>query len=136
MNIDEFLSALACSTKHAGATQASLARLEEALGLQLPGSYLDLMRRSSGVEGFVAEDRYLMLWPVEQIAELNEGCSVAEFAPGLLLIGSDGAEIGYAFDTRFEPMPVKRVPFVGMSHEEAKTVARTFEGFLDYLKRK
>jgi hypothetical protein len=90
----------------------------------------------NGVEGFMGENRYLLLWPVEQVPELNEAYSVTEFAPGLLLIGSDGAEMGYALATRLQPMPVKAVPFIGLSHKEAKTVAPTFEGFFDYLKAK
>jgi hypothetical protein len=59
----------------------------------VPAAYLDLMSRSNGVEGFVG-DQYLVLWPVEQLQELNDAYATAEFAPGLLLIGSDGGGTG------------------------------------------
>jgi hypothetical protein len=94
------------------------------------------MSRSNGVEGFVREDNYLVLWPVEQLRELNESYAVAKFAPGLFLIGSNGGDTGFALDTRHEPMDVKEVPFVGMSHEEAKTVASSLEDFIDHLRGK
>jgi hypothetical protein len=106
------------------------------VGKALPAAYVELMSLSNGVEGFVTETTYLVLWPVEQIKELNEAYAIAEFAPGLLLIGSDGGDNGFALDIRHEPMDVKEVPFIGMSHAEAKTVGSRFEDFIDYLNGK
>lgn len=136
MSMDEIFSALGSCTMREGASQAAIRKLEQWIGKRLPAAYVELMKRSNGIEGFIAEKSYLVLWPVEQLAELNEAYSTAEFAPGLLLVGSDGAEMGYAFDTRHEPMPIKEVPFIGMSHEEAKPIAETVNGFLEHLKNR
>jgi hypothetical protein len=136
MKKDDILSTFSSSTMREGATQASIDRLELWVGKPLPDAYVRLVSRSNGVEGFLADGNYLVLWPVEQLPELNQAYSVAEFAPGLLLVGSDGAEMGYAIDTRQQPMSVKEVPFVGMSNQAAREVASSFEGFLEYLKHR
>ena len=102
--------------------------------VELPQSYLDLLRTTNGVEGWLSKDAYLLLWPAEQVPDLNDAYSVAEFAPGLLLIGSDGADTGFALDTRRRPMSVQSVPLVGMSLAEAKTAGSDFENFLRQLK--
>lgn len=119
-----------------GATDESISDLERCVGKRLPATYVQLMKHSNGVECFLAEQNYLVLWPAEQLVGLNEAYCVAEFAPGLLLIGSDGADLGYAFDTRREPMPIVEVPLVGISHHAAKDVASNVEDFLGYLRRK
>jgi hypothetical protein len=130
----DHLLGLASSTKRQGASQASIGDLENWVGKSLPPEYVELMRHSNGIEGFLWNKTYLVLWPIEQVKQLNEAYFVAVFAPGLLLIGSDGSGNSYAFDMRHEPMSVKKTPFIGISHEEAKTVASGFEGFLEYLR--
>lgn len=133
MKNDDILSAFAGFTMREGATQAAIADVEQWVGKPLPAAYIELVTRSNGVEGFWGNN-YLLLWPVEQLSELNEAYSVAEFVPGLLLIGSNGGETGYAFDIRHEPMSVKEVPLIGMSHEAARTLASSFKGFAEYLR--
>jgi hypothetical protein len=120
-------------TQRVGATDLEIASLEMWVGRQLPKSYLDLLRRTNGIEGFVSDDAYLILWSSEQVAGLNEAYSVAEFAPGLLLIGTDGSNTGYALDLRRSSSSMKQVPLVGMSLDEAKDVGTDFEDFLRRL---
>jgi hypothetical protein len=134
MKSDDIMSAFASCTMREGATQPSLSDVVQWIGKALPSAYVELMTRSNGVEGFVGENNYFILWPVEQLKVLNEAYAVGEFVPGLLLIGSNGGECGYAFDIRHESMPVKEIPFIGMSHAEAKLVASSFEGFIEYLR--
>lgn len=129
-------AALQHCAKGEGATEASLTAVEEWIGKRLPTAYREFMMRSNGAEGFVTDSTYLVLWPAEQITELNEAYSVSEFAPGLLLIGSDGADVGFAFDMRNEAAVVKEVPFVGMSHEEARTIGEDFNSFVQRLSGK
>lgn len=92
------------------------------------------MNRSNGCEGFVAENNFIVIWPVEEVAELNDGYGVAEFAPGLVLFGSNGGGTGFAFDRRSEGLPVVEVPFTGMSLSEAKSRGSSFEEFLMALR--
>jgi hypothetical protein len=131
-NKDRLLRLIECSM-HEGAAPELLKDLEGWLGKTLPADYTELMGKSNGVEGFVSEDQFLVLWPVENLKHMNELYAINEFAPGLLLIGSDGGDTGFALDTRNDPMDIKAIPFVGMSHAEAKTVGANLGNFIDWL---
>lgn len=133
MTVDELLAALENSVLHEGASLKAISDIERKIGSRLPKLYVDLMVRSNGVEGFLSEENYLILWPLEQLAELNEGYGVAQFAPSLWLFGSNGGDAGYAFDTETEGLPVVEVPFIGVSLEEAKPRGGSFADFLKEL---
>ena len=56
---------------------------------------------------------------------------MAKYAPGLVFFGSNGGGEAFAFDARVgEGMKIRMVPFVGMSLQDAKFIADTFQGFL------
>jgi SMI1 / KNR4 family (SUKH-1) len=111
------------STVDAGppATDAQIALVEGALGGPLPQHYCEFLAHANGCEGVVGVS-YVALWSVDQLAELNDAYSVNEFAPGLLLIGSDGDDTAYALDRRRDDAPVISVPFVGMSIAEVHQI--------------
>ena len=116
-----------------GATEQSLQILSKEIGVQLPHKYIEFMRFSNGAEGAIGPNNYLVIWPVNEIKELNEGYAVDEFAPGLVLFGGDGGGTAYAFDTRFEEMPIVEVPLVGMDISLAKQCGATFKKFLEHV---
>ncbi len=118
-----------------GATEDSIDSLVRKLNILLPKQYVDFMRLSNGAEGGIGNSHYLVIWPVEEIVELNEGYAVGEFAPGLLLFGGDGGNTGYAFDTRFNEMPIVGIPLVGMDIKLVEPLGRTFKEFLESLSR-
>jgi hypothetical protein len=86
-----------------------------------------------GPKEAIGPNNYLVIWPVGEIKELNEGYAVAEFAPGLILFGGDGGDKAYAFDTRSDELPIVEVPLVGMDISLAKQCGATFKNFLEYL---
>ena len=94
------------------------------------------MVQTNGIEGFVGEEAYLVQWPVEDITELNERYGVNEFVPGLLLIGSNGADTGYAFDTRTDDVLFVAVPLVGMALDQVRVIGQTMKEFLQQLRTK
>ena len=51
---------------------------------------------------------------------------VSEFAPGLILFGSDGGGEAYAFDVREAVPIIVEVPFIGMGGDEAKRCGASF----------
>lgn len=108
-------------------------RVESALGVSFPREYVEFMLTSNGGEGTIGTTSYLALWPIQDIIPRNEGCGVEEFIPKLLLFGSDGAEMAYAFDKREQPMPIVEHPFDSIHIEESKRCADTFVEFLRYL---
>lgn len=105
---------------------------EEKLEFCFPKEYSDFLLIGNGGEGWVGENSYLSLWKLEEIIFLNEAYATSEFAPGLILFGSDGGLNAYAFDTRNESIIVK-VPFIGMDLREVKICGKNFVEFLEYL---
>jgi hypothetical protein len=99
------------------------------LGVSLPADYVTFVCRSNGGEGFIG-GHYLVLERVEKLKSMNDNCETAQYAPGLLLFGSDGAGEAYAFDTRHHPWTVVQVPFIVMDLEDAWPVGQTFSEFL------
>jgi len=118
--------------QNSGASGALVEQFSSIFGFEPPPGYLEFMRHSNGGEGFVGS-RYLMLWPLEELRDKNDGYEVKRYAPGLFLFGSNGGGEGYAFDLRQAQPTIVSVPFVGMALEEVRPSGSTFEGFLDGL---
>lgn len=114
------------------AAAAQVAAAENQLGKSLPSDFREFLLLTNGGEGMIGEN-YVMLWSADELSQYNKSYQVSDYAPGLLLFGSDGGGEAYAFDTRTSPSTVVMVPFVGMSLEDAKPVAPTFTAFLKKL---
>lgn len=112
------------------ATAGAVLRFQAERGIKLPEDYVAFLLRSNGADGPVGETGYVSLWAIDELSELNRGYRVDEFAPGLLLIGSDGGDEAFGFDLRDPTMPILEVPFVGMSLDEARPLALTFAEML------
>lgn len=108
-----------------GASEALINEAISLLRVSLPSDYLQFLGDHNGGEGFLG-DNYLILWRAEELYPFNLEYQVEQYAPGLLLFGSDGGGEGYGFDTRNETMPIIRVPFVGMELRYASNVCRSF----------
>lgn len=104
---------------------------EKCLNFEFPSDFRNFMLESNGYEGEIGKEQYLVLWSLENIIELNEAYGVDEFSPGLLLIGSDGGEIAYAYDKR--DRSIVKVPFIGMSLDEIERCGNNLQQFLDFI---
>ena len=114
------------------ANPSAILQVQTDLRVDLPKSYLQFMSERNGGEGFVG-DNYLMLWRIEELAELNRSYEVATYAPGLILFGSNGGGEGFAFDFRGPSAEIVSVPFVGMDISLVRLVSKGFEEFLKAL---
>jgi len=112
-----------------GATADAIAKAETQLAWAFPPDYREFLGEMNGGEGFVGEN-YLILWSANELEQFNREYEVQEYAPGLVLFGSDGGGEGYAFDTRSSPAPVVQVPFIGMELQYANPVGNHFEEFI------
>ncbi len=115
-----------------GASAQATRAAADVLKAELPGDYVAFLQATNGGEGMIG-GAYLILWKAEELAEMNTSYQVAEYAPGLLLFGSDGGGEAFAFDTRTKPWLVVKVPFVGMELECAEVLAPSFDAFLKTL---
>ena len=109
------------------ATASAIETVEKFFNLKLPVDYKEFLQFSNGLEGETA-DSYLVLWTAEELIELNRAYNVKEFVSNIIIIGSDGAENAFAFDTI--DMSIVRLPFIGMGHIASEKFSNTFAGFL------
>lgn len=130
MNNAEFKLLAGALTLRASATASAIERFQTDSGVKLPEDYVGFLLHSNGADGPVGETGYVSMWAIDELSELNGGYRVAEYAPGLLLFGSDGGDEAFAFDLRDSAMPIVEVPFVGMSLDEATPLAATFTAML------
>ena len=131
---EHFKNSLARFNSNPPANQVSIKSCLANLSYLLPDDYIRFLERANGGEGFVGK-AYLILWRVEELIDKNAGYNVAEFAPGLLIFGSDGGGEAFAFDMRSTPAPVVSVPFIGMELAVAIVIAPSFDAFLETLSR-
>ncbi|HOK39375.1 MAG TPA: SMI1/KNR4 family protein [Bacteroidales bacterium] len=105
--------------------------LEKDLGIKLPDQYIEFMMNSNGAEGMIGNS-YLVLWTIEEIIPYNNSYSVPEFAPGIIVFGSNGAGEAYGFDVR-QGNQIVMMPFIGLTNIEITKLANSFFGFLKHL---
>lgn len=117
-------------TLHAPADAFEIAQFQADQRVKLPEDYVGFLLHSNGAEGPVGSSGYVNLWAINDLSELNRGYRVGEFAPGLLIFGSDGGDEAFAFDLRDSSMPIVGVPFVGMSLDEVRPLAATLTEML------
>lgn len=115
------------------ASDTEICDAEITLGIKFQNSYREFLKLSNGAEGMVGESYYLILWTVDELAEVNIGYGVDEFASGLLLFGSSGGGTAFGFDKRYVDMRVIAVPFMCLDLDEVRVVSATFEDFLSAL---
>jgi hypothetical protein len=108
------------------ATLDAINSAEKELGYSFPEGYRAFLETVNGGEGFIGKS-YFMLWSVEELYQFNVEYEVHKYAPGLVLIGSNGGGEGYAFDSRMKDSPIYVVPFIGMSLNDADFFCANFE---------
>lgn len=108
----------------------NIQKFEHSSGVVLPYHYVEFLLQSDGGEGFIGPDNYLILWKLSELAELNTAYDVKTFAPGFLLIGSNGGGEAIAIETHLDAQSIFILPFVGMEKAAAKSVAPDFNAFM------
>ena len=108
-------------------TVYTIESVEKFFDIKLPSDYKDFLQSTNGLEGETA-DNYLVLWSAEELFKLNQAYHVNEFVSNIIIIGSDGAEEAFAFDTT--NMTIVQLPFIGMGHIPSEKLSDTFSNFL------
>ena len=63
----------------------------------LPLQYIDFMKQHNGGEGDIGET-WLILFPIDELQEINEEYCIEEFLPNHIIIGSNGSGELYGID--------------------------------------
>jgi hypothetical protein len=114
-----------------GATEEAISRAETEFGMKLPVEYLDVLRAHDGGEGWVGEGAYLRMWPIEDLVERNRVLEADQWVPGMVLIGTDGADDLYAIEPATGAFAV--FPAVGLSASVRRPAGESWSAFLQTL---
>jgi hypothetical protein len=117
-------------TRNSPADLRSLNHFSAQLNFKLPNGYLEFISKSNGAEGQL-QNSYLILWPLEELYNLNREYNIDEFAPGFFILGSDGGDTAFVIDKQTGEF--HQMPFIGMSQQEAVFIAKDFAGFIEAL---
>ncbi len=85
------------------APEKAVADFEAESGFCVPEDYAAFLRITHGGEGCVSHSTSVVRDPTEALQQFNEAYRVADYTPCLYLIGSDGGEEAFGFDTSKEP---------------------------------
>lgn len=118
---------------NAPVTSDAVSACELKLRCQFPRDYVNFLNEMNGGEGFIGDESYLIVWPVEEIESNYVQYEVEKYCEKLLLIGSSGGGEAYAFDRRVNPWQVVQVPFVGMDYSLCEVVGNSFSDFIQAL---
>ena len=66
--------------------------IEKINDVVLPNDYIELMKKHNGGEGDIGET-WLILYPLEELQEINDDYEIEEILPGHIIIGSNGGEL-------------------------------------------
>lgn len=119
--------------KAPGVSRLELQKTESELGFKFPEEYAGFLLESNGAEGPIGNAAYLVLWPLEKIKPYNQANEVGKYAPHLILFGSDGGDMGFAFDKRFATLPIVEIAYIDIGLEEPELLSQTFFEFLEYM---
>lgn len=116
--------------RHAEPPPVALVNEFAAMKPALPLDYLQTVQEANGCEGWVG-GAWLRLYRLEDVRKINKWYGVDDFAPGLLLFGSNGGGEAFAFDCRQSPVAVLKIPFIPLDFEYAERVAADVAGLMD-----
>lgn len=134
MSALRILKALGMAPRAAG-EPSDIETAERELRVRLPDDYRTFLQESDGLEGFAGPDSYLILWSARKLPELNATYNVAEFAPGLVLIGTDGGGTAYGFLKRGGTNRYVQVQLIGLSRDAFEVMGDSFVEMIARLRR-
>lgn len=99
----------------------------KAIGFSLPLGFIDFFKEANGAD-INSDTRFIVLWPLTNMIQLNEQHNVNEYAPEFFIFGSDGGDTAYAIEKGTSH--IFEMPFIGMSKEESTFICKSFDDFI------
>jgi hypothetical protein len=102
----------------------------EQIKFNLPEGFIEFFKHTNGAD-ISTEDKYVFLWALTDMVQLNKEYNVEEYAPEFFIFGSDGGDTAYAIEkiTGY----IFEMPFIGMSKDEAILKNKTFTDFIENI---
>lgn len=111
--------------------KAEFEAILKAFDFKIPQTYRDVMKEVNGYEGEVGDDSWLLLFPINELHEVNDNYSLLmRDIPDYFLIGKDAADTGYAFYKTYGTFH----SFGLMSNFETDPIEFLGDDFVEFLK--
>lgn len=133
MSHDSWADRLAGLERQPGADSVTLRRLQEAVGLPLPDSYVQLLQASNGGEWWIGEN-FIRLRGATDLTD--DPFPFAEFVPGVLFFAGDGGAALFGFDLREGSGRVLVLHTDDLQPKHAIELGENLEAFFDLLRTK
>ncbi len=101
-------------------------KIDKVNNMSLPKEYVDFMKLHNGGEGDIG-NAYLVLFPLEELQEINEDYAIEEELPGHIIIGNNGSGELYGINSNGEYF---NVPFI-IEKEYLTILGSTLDEFYD-----
>jgi hypothetical protein len=89
--------------------------------------FIDFFKETNGAD-ISSDQKYILLWPLTDMIQLNKEYNVDVYAPEFFIFGSDGGDTAYAIEKKTGY--IFEMPFIGMSKEEAVIICQSFSDFI------
>jgi hypothetical protein len=120
------------------ASSAAIDMLANAAPVTLPSNLLNLLRFTNGGEGpLPVPPLWFILYPAEEMAQIERDGTFKEFFPGFFVIGGNGGGDAIALDFRSTTdSPVVSFDMTNIDLEESVCpIASNFDAFLELIGR-
>jgi hypothetical protein len=98
------------------------------VNFNLPPGFIDFYKETNGAD-IEKDEKFIFLWELTEMIQLNEDYGVEEYAPDFFIFGSDGG--GTAFAINKNAGDIYEMPFIGISKDEAKYIGKIFKAFIE-----
>ena len=122
---------MATIDKNAAPTADEVEGFLKQVDFNLPKGFIDFFKETNGAD-VSTDEKYVVLWALTQMIQLNRGYNVEEYAPDFFIFGSDGGDTAFAIEK--STGDIYEMPFIGMSREEAVFKSKTFTEFIETYK--
>jgi hypothetical protein len=100
------------------------------IDFNLPKGFIDFFMDANGAD-ISTNEKYILLWALTDMVQLNKEYNVEEYAPEFFIFGSDGGDTAFAVEK--STGDIYEMPFIGMSKEEAVFKNNTFTDFIENI---
>lgn len=93
----------------------------------LPEGFISFCKEANGAD-ISTDEKFILLWVLTDMMELNKGYKVEEYAPEFFIFGSDSGDMAFAIEkiTGY----IYQMPFIGISKKESIFISKSFTGFI------
>jgi len=121
---------MATIERNTAPTREEIKAFLKQVNFNLPEGFIAFFREANGAD-ISTDEKYIILWSLTDMMQLNKEYNVEMFAPEFFIFGSDGGDTAFAIER--STGYIYEMPFIGMSKEGALFKSKTFAGFIESI---